>query len=66
MGHTRTGSGVLALGSPTDVAIAAKEAIEILGAGGGLILGPGCALPPKTPPEKIHAHMEAANNYGRY
>ena len=56
----------MALGSPADVDAAAKEAIEILGEGGGLILGPGCALPPKTPPENIHALLEAANKYGRY
>jgi MtaA/CmuA family methyltransferase len=59
-------SGVLALGTPDDVEIAARDAIEVLGAGGGLILGPGCALPPKTPPENIHALMEAAKKYGRY
>ena len=59
-------SGVLALGSPADVDAAAKEAIAILGEGGGLILGPGCALPPKTPPANIHALMEAAEKYGRY
>lgn len=59
-------SGVLALGTPADVELAAREAIEVLGAGGGLILGPGCALPPKTPPENIHALMETARKYGRY
>ncbi|MCP4418439.1 MAG: hypothetical protein GY805_17610, partial [Chloroflexi bacterium] len=32
----------------------------------GLILGPGCALPPMTPPENVHALMEAAKIYGRY
>ncbi len=48
-------SGVLALGSLDDVDAAAQEAIEILGEDGGLILGPGCALPPKTPPENVHA-----------
>ena len=59
-------SGVMALGTPAMVTEAAQEAIEILGDGGGLILGPGCALPPQTPPENIHALMAAAREFGRY
>ncbi len=59
-------SDVMALGTPDLVTQKAKEAIEILGEGGGLILGPGCALPPMTPPENVHALMEAAKKYGRY
>lgn len=59
-------SGVLALGTPADVEAAARAAIEVLGEGGGLILGPGCALPPKTPPENIHTLIETAKKYGVY
>ncbi len=59
-------SDVMALGTPDAVDAAAKEAIEILGPGGGLILGPGCALPPRTPPENVHALIEAAKKYGVY
>ena len=59
-------SGVMALGTVADVESAAKEAIDILGEGGGLILGPGCALPPKTPPENVHALIETARKYGVY
>ncbi len=59
-------SAVMALGTPALVEEKCKEAIEILGPGGGLILGPGCALPPKTPPENVHAMIEAAKKYGRY
>lgn len=59
-------SGALALGSPADVEVAASEAIEVLGKGGGLILGPGCALPPKTPPENVHTLIETAKKYGVY
>lgn len=59
-------SDVMARGTPELVTAKAREAIEILGAGGGLILGPGCALPPKTPPENVHALIEAAHKYGRY
>ena len=59
-------SGVLALGDIDLVDLKSKEAIEVLGANGGLILGPGCALPPATPPENIHALVEAAKKYGVY
>jgi uroporphyrinogen decarboxylase len=38
----------------------------VLAPGGGLILGPGCALPPTTPPENVHALIETAHRYGRY
>jgi uroporphyrinogen decarboxylase len=59
-------SGVMALGTPDMVAEEARKNIEILGAGGGLILSPGCALPPTTPPENIHALVAAARKYGRH
>lgn len=59
-------SGVMALGTPYDVEDAAQEAIALLGEGGGLILGPGCALPPRTPPDNVHALIEAAKKYGVY
>ncbi|HEY65379.1 MAG TPA: hypothetical protein G4O02_12495 [Caldilineae bacterium] len=57
---------VMALGTPELVEEKCREAIEILAPEGGFILGPGCALPPKTPPENIHAMIEAARRYGRY
>jgi uroporphyrinogen decarboxylase len=59
-------SGVMALGTPQLVDEKCKEVVETLGSGGGLILGPGCALPPQTPPENIHAMIEAARKYGKY
>ncbi len=59
-------SGVMALGTPEMVDEKCREAIEILGDEGGLILGPGCALPPKTPPENVHTMIAAAEKYGRY
>jgi uroporphyrinogen decarboxylase len=59
-------SGVMANGKPEQVIEKAREAIEILGAGGGLILGPGCALPATTPDENVDALIEAAKTYGRY
>ena len=59
-------SGVLALGTPALVTEKVREELEILAPGGGLILGPGCALPPITPPENIHTLIEATHRYGRY
>jgi len=59
-------SGVMALGDPRLVEDRCKEVIEALAPGGGFILGPGCALPPTTPPENVHAMMESARKYGRY
>ena len=59
-------SGVLAYGTPELVSMKVQEELEILGPGGGLILGPGCALSPKTPFENIHALIEAGHRCGRY
>jgi uroporphyrinogen-III decarboxylase len=59
-------SGVLALGTPAAVAARAREELAILGPGGGFVLSPGCGLPPKTPPENIHALIELAHRYERY
>jgi uroporphyrinogen decarboxylase len=57
---------VMALGTPDLVTQKCREELEVLKPGGGLILGPGCALPPKTPPENVRAMLEAAHQYGRY
>lgn len=59
-------SEILARGTPEIVAAKARETLEVLAPGGGLILGPGCALPPKTPPANVHALIETAHRYGRY
>jgi MtaA/CmuA family methyltransferase len=59
-------SSVLALGTPDLVTQKCREELEVLMPGGGLILGPGCALPPTTPPENVHAMLEAAHHFGRY
>jgi uroporphyrinogen decarboxylase len=59
-------SGVLALGTPELVTAKVREELAVLGPGGGLIVGPGCALPPQTPPENVHALIEAAHKYGCY
>ena len=59
-------SGVLAFGTPDLVTEKVREELAILAPGGGLILGPGCALAPETPPENVHALIEAGHRYGRY
>ncbi len=59
-------SGVMALGDPELVRAKCREAIDVLAPGGGLILGPGCALPPLTPPENVEAMIETARTYGVY
>ena len=59
-------SEVLARGTPELVRETTRQTLEVLAPGGGLILGPGCALPPKTPPENVHAMIETARQYGRY
>jgi len=59
-------SEVLALGTPELVTEKVRQELAILAPGGWLILGPGCALPPRTPPENIHALVEAASRFGQY
>ena len=56
-------TNLLALGTPDEVDSACRELIESCQAGGGLILGPGCALAPHTPAENVHALVEAAKKY---
>jgi uroporphyrinogen decarboxylase len=59
-------SEVLARGTPDLVLETSRQTLEILAPGGGLIFGPGCALPPQTPPANVHALIEATHRYGRY
>jgi uroporphyrinogen decarboxylase len=58
-------SEVMANGTPEQVREKCREALEIMGAGGGFILGPGCALPATTPHENIDALIETARRYQR-
>jgi MtaA/CmuA family methyltransferase len=53
-------------GTPAEVEAAAREAIDVLAPGGGLILGPGCALGHTTPLDNIHALIETAWKHGVY
>ncbi len=57
---------VLALGTPTEVAAASRQALATMGPGGGFVLGPGCALVAETPPENVQALIDTAHRHGRY
>jgi len=59
-------SGVLRHGNPQLVDERCKEAIAIVGAGGGFMLGAGCALSQDTPLENLDALMAARDRYGKY
>jgi uroporphyrinogen decarboxylase len=59
---------LLVSGSPDDVGMACREAIEVMRSDApyhtGFILGPGCAMAPETPADNIHALVDAARRYG--
>jgi MtaA/CmuA family methyltransferase len=59
-------SEVIARSGPGEVREAVRAELDVLAPGGGLIIGPGCALPPETPMENLHAFVEAAHEFGRY
>lgn len=52
-----------ALGKPEEMQDACREPIESCQTGGGLRIRPGCALPPNTPAENVHALVESATEY---
>ncbi len=53
-------------GSPAEVKQTVKRVIEILGAGGGLVIAPTHALQPDVPWENIVAFFEAVDEFGWY
>ena len=59
-------SEVIARGTPEAVTEAVRDVLSILGPGGGLVLGAGCAQPPETPAVNILALIEAGHRMGRY
>lgn len=52
--------------TPDEIAELTRQAIEVAGQGGGLILGPGCAMAEETPAENVQAMIRAARKYGAY
>ena len=59
-------SGVLAQGTVEQVREATRRLVSTWKPGGRFVLNAGCAIPPTTPPENIHALIDAAREYGRY
>jgi uroporphyrinogen-III decarboxylase len=59
-------SSVIAQGTVEQVREAARQLISIWKPGGRFILNSGCAIPPTTPPENIHALVSAAHEFGEY
>ena len=59
-------SGVLHFGTPESVAETSRQTLSVLAPGGGLIFGPGCALPASAPPQNLHAMIQTAHDFGRY
>lgn len=65
MGNLNTTS-VMLMGTPADVAQAARQAIDDAGPGGGFILSTGDQCGRDTPDENILKLVEVAQTYGRY
>jgi hypothetical protein len=59
-------SGIIGRGTVEQVRAAAGELIRIWKSGGRFILNSGCAIPPGTPLENIHALVRAAHEFGWY
>ena len=57
---------VLPFGTPEDVRTHTRQAIEILGAGGGYIVGPSHIVERDVSLENIFAMLEAIDQYGNY
>ena len=58
---------VIQVGTPQQVYELSRTTIEKgKKAPGGFILGPGCDIPPLTPPENMHAITRAVNDFGWY
>ncbi len=57
---------ILGAGTEDDVRGHTLDIMRIMAPGGHYIMGPGCALPPDTPPDNIHAVMDCVRRYGVY
>jgi len=58
--------GVLLRGGPSEVRDHTLRIMHAMAPGGGFLMGPGCALPPNTPPESIHTVIQCARREGAY
>lgn len=57
---------IFPFGTPTEMKEYVKKRIEVVGAGGGLLIAPSQSLEPEVPWENIVAFFEAVEEYGRY
>jgi len=57
---------ILGAGTTEEVREHTLDIMRTMAPGGHFIMGPGCALPPNTPPENIHTVMECARFEGVY
>ena len=57
---------VMLRGTPDDVAVASKKAIDAAAEGGRFILSTGDQCGRDTPDENLHAMIDAARSYGKY
>lgn len=55
---------LFASGTPDDIRAVTRELCELYRGQGGLMIGPGCALGPDTPPENIFALVETVKKFG--
>jgi uroporphyrinogen decarboxylase len=59
-------AGVLCRGKPENVRDTCRIAVGQGMAGGRFILSAGCEIPRDTPPENLHALVQAAKDFGNY
>jgi len=58
--------GVLLRGDVREIREHTLAIMRVMAPGGEFLMGPGCALPPNTPPDSIHTVMECARKEGAY
>jgi hypothetical protein len=61
--HGDVSASLLSLGTPEEVAAYCRKLIDVVGAGGGFILGTGCAAPPDCKAENFRAMVETGRGY---